>query len=203
MVKVYKDKGNKIKPAKIPPPVFTAIGRMVRAFAEIEDSLNIYIYNLARTPEPAAVILLGRSPISAKLTMAKALSSLHHTDAIATTEKLFFGQEFSEAKECRNAAAHGIFLGAWGRPKHYAFLTDKVLEAVNFNMRREVVSYDLKTFKYHAAFAERWASHISSELELQPLREKRFQQSLLPHRKGLKKAEKNKGPASQRGSSRP
>jgi hypothetical protein len=50
-------------------------------------------------------------------------------------------------------------------------------------MRREVVSFRLSDVKSYAGIAATRAAEISSHLNLDSIRGKRFNQSLLPHRK--------------------
>ena len=195
MPKVYSSTSAEIRATTLPKAVMSSIGELIRAFAEIEDSLNIYIYDLAKTPEAAAIIMVGRTPMSQKNKIAEALSSLHDDKTIDLTKRLFLGPELAEAKLCRNAVAHGVLLGEWGDAPNYAFLTDKSLDAVSYYMRREVVSYDADTVRHHANYAAHWSKHISEVLGLGPLREKRLRQPLLPHRRG-QKTNGGKGPSS-------
>ena len=183
MTKTYGADSTPIKPTKIPSGMYLSIGRLIRAFSDIEDSLNVYISGLVHVQEAGVVILLGRTPISAKLKMALSLSKLHNKETVDQTNAMFFDQAFKDAKTCRNAVAHGVLLGQWGTPRKYAFLTDTQLEPSDFNMRREVVSYEAADVKHYADMAVTRSEEISKYLKLDAWREKRFLQSLLPHRK--------------------
>jgi hypothetical protein len=187
MVKIFATTTQKIRPSKLPSSVLLGVGRLVRAFADIEDSLDIHLCRLASIKEAAAVVLLGRSSISAKVEKALAMARLHNKQMEQLTQALFADSSFKEAKHCRNAVAHGVLLGQWGTPRHFAFLTSTQLDPSEFNMRREVVSFTIQDVQEYARFAELRSLEISKNLHLSEWRTARFHQSLLPHRKGKKR----------------
>lgn len=48
----------------IPDETLAAIGRLIGAFAEIEDLVTLYICNLAEISQSKAIVLLGRTAIT-------------------------------------------------------------------------------------------------------------------------------------------
>jgi hypothetical protein len=89
---------------------YAAIGRIVRACAELEDCVNLWITKLAGAGEPVATVFLGRSNVSTKIAIAEGLASLKGGETLAL-HKAHFGQNVNNLLSCRNAVAHGAFVG--------------------------------------------------------------------------------------------
>jgi hypothetical protein len=197
MTKSYGSKSEELIQGRIPPAAMTAIGRIVRAFAEIEDIINLHIGKLAGTTEGITAIFLGRMGISAKIQMALYLAQLHRQGAPELHNQLF-DVSFSDALACRNAVAHGVFLGKKKVSRALSFLTSNQLEPIDGNMRREVASFQVSDLKKYALAGEQSIPFFAAHLKLTTLREKRFQLSLLPHRKSKGQDHGSKGQKPQR-----
>ena len=66
MVKVFSSSPSSIKPYRITNPTYNAMGRVVRAIAEIEDILTLHLCALADITEGHAMMLLGAIHLSKK-----------------------------------------------------------------------------------------------------------------------------------------
>ena len=71
MPKSYSPESTHIKPTKINKETLAARGRLIRAFAEIEDLLTLHICNLTSVPEGRIIVLLGRTAMSKRLEIAE------------------------------------------------------------------------------------------------------------------------------------
>jgi hypothetical protein len=118
--------GDLIRDGKITPEDMTAIGRIIRGFAEIEDLLTHYISLLTTIKISALVVMLGDSGLSRKMQILLGLSKLvdpAHANAISK----IFNTTFNDAQQLRNCLAHGSFMGV-DEHNRYAFITKKKLE---------------------------------------------------------------------------
>ena len=74
MVIQYSATPSNLTQALIPDEGLISIGHLVRAFAEIDDLILLYICGLAEINESCVVVLLGRAPGAATLDMAETLT---------------------------------------------------------------------------------------------------------------------------------
>jgi hypothetical protein len=116
MVTEYGSDTVSLQPAKLGDAEFHAIGRLIRACADIEDLLTLSIADLMLVNETALVVALGQTPMSKKLSIGNYLAAVRAQDMPARY-KHCFDAEFKEIVACRNAAAHGILLGQWPNGK--------------------------------------------------------------------------------------
>lgn len=164
---------------------FAAIGRLVRACADIEDLVTLYIAKLMGVKEGMVVVALGTTPFSKRLSIAGYLAKVHGSREEALF-KTCFHSDFSDLTTCRNAVAHGTLLGQ-SKDGRWAFLTPKTEnpEAPGSTVQ-VVISYRKRDIELHADGAEMGVSIIEQTLGLQPLRDTRRGRPLLPHRKAQK-----------------
>lgn len=181
MVRTYGDKEERFTATKLPAKVLTDIGRLIRAFAEIEDLITLYICNLAEINQSRALVLLGKAAITRRLEMAEYLAQMTGPEITAEHGKIF-NSGFRDALECRNCAAHGVLLGKTSDGR-YAFLTDKTAPTSNESAIQIAITYDAESISAYAVVAERAIPQIEKRLKLQELRAERRQRPLLPHRK--------------------
>ena len=168
--------------AELTDGALLAIGRIVRACAEWEDMLKLYIFDLAGVSQSVGVVMLGRTPFSTLTTMAQYLSKMAGEDSLKSY-KFVFESSLKNAIACRNAVCHGVFLGI-DQSGHYGFLTTKTAEPENGVSVQLVENYSEQTL---AAIADAITSSlpvIERELNVGPSRQKRFGRSLQHHRKG-------------------
>lgn len=178
---VYGDKEVPLKPTKLPVKTLTAVGRLIRAFAEIEDMVTLYICNLAEINESRAVVLLGKTAITRRLEMAQYLAQMTGKKITALHSQIW-NDGFRAAMTCRNTVAHGVLLGR-APDKRYAFLTAKTEPPTGKSAIQVTVSYRHEDIAAYAKFAEDAIPLIEKHLKLQALRQARLRKPLLPHRK--------------------
>jgi hypothetical protein len=119
----YGDKHETLQPSTLSDSDLLSIGRLVRAFAGIEEIVSIYVSTLAQVPPSKLLIMLGKVALRRRLDMAEALATLDGDDEVKRFRKAF-PPDFYHALDIRNAVAHGIFLGVDSQG-HLSFLTER------------------------------------------------------------------------------
>lgn len=181
MAKTYSSAPVSLKPTNLDGATLLNIGRLVRAFAEIEDLITMYICHLAEINESRGLVLLGKTNISKKLEIAEYLAKMTGKK-ITSLHGQLFNEGFRDAKNCRNAVAHGVLMGV-SEDGRLAFLTSTASDPVEMSAMQEVISYEPKDIKIHAELAERAIPLLEEHLKLGPWRKRRLERPLLPHRK--------------------
>ena len=181
MPKTYGGGSGPPKQIDLPDSTLTDIGRLVRAFAEIEDLVFLYICLLAEISASRAVALLGRTALKRRIEMAGYLAKMTG-QKITELHKTIFGQEFEEIRKCRNAVCHGKYLGVHD-DGGYAFLTQQTADPIGENAIQIVQSYHPLVISQFAKWAEEAVPEIEKRLKLEALRQERLRKPLGPHPK--------------------
>lgn len=188
MAVTYSSEFVPLQPATLGNPEFRAIGRIIRACAEIEDLVSLFIAKVAGMKEGTMVTVLGQTPISKKISIADYLAQMHDQEA-AKHFRECFNDDFNPVLKCRNAVAHGILLGRSDSGR-WAFLTAISEPAIPGSAVQNVISFTTSDLQDYAKAAELAASGFEWRLELKEQRAKRHGRPLLPHRKAQKKGKR-------------
>jgi hypothetical protein len=186
MGKSYGTKPVHLKKAKLTRPLFLAIGKLVRAMAEIEDMVDLHICNLAELSESKAFILLGRTAVTRRIEIAEALAILR-TDDAHKVHKRMFDERYSDLVDCRNAVAHGTLIGK-GEGRLYFLSSNPGGKPNDGRAPRQVSSYTPHQIIKNAELAQELVPHYERHLQVEVLRAERLQRPLTPHPKGLGQA---------------
>lgn len=178
----YAKEATAVRPYKLPHKVLLNMARIVRSCAEIEDLVGLHLNRMAEINEGQSLLLIGRMPISTKLSLAHTLAQAVGDACLAAHQACFGDEQFAGLQKCRNAIAHGLLLGKVDDGK-IAFRTVNIAGADGPTVSVDVVSYEADDFRKYAALATELVPYIEKRLKLQALREKRRGQVLLPHRK--------------------
>ena len=89
-------------------PTFESIGRLVRACADLEIVVDLYIARLCRLGEMEYYTLTGRTSLNGKISMAQSLAEQHGE---AEKIKDVFTAPVTDAIDARNLVSHGAYLG--------------------------------------------------------------------------------------------
>lgn len=168
------------------------IGRIVRASADLEDCLNLWICKLSDIDESRAAVLLGRTNISTKLATAEALSKLRAGGAPELHRKAF-GPPVDQLLQCRNAVAHGALAGETD-DSHLLFVTNVNTEYKEAELQRRADAYSIGTLNVIAMGAELLVSRLDDLLGLAALREKRLWRQIPVQQAGPPKGKKGAKP---------
>jgi hypothetical protein len=89
MVKYYSPDTVQLQQAELGDEEYSAIGRLIRACADIEDLVTLSVADLLGTSEAAAVVALGQTPLSKKLAIATYLAGTRSADWLARFSECF------------------------------------------------------------------------------------------------------------------
>lgn len=188
MKPTYSDKHTKVQPAKLDDRALLAIGRIVRACADIEDCVNLFICNLAEINESRMVAMLGRTPISKRVEIAEYLAKMNTQQAQELAEWAF-NDDFWNTLRCRNVVAHGHLLGM-NEEGLWSFITAQTELPEGPSARQLAVSYSTPYLEAVADAAEKAIPLLEDRLKLKDQRQERYGRPLSPHRKGLRQQTK-------------
>lgn len=193
MKPTYSDKFTNVRAAKLGDRTLIAIGRLIRACAEIEDLVNLFICNLAEINESRMVVMLGKTPISKRVEIAEYLAKLKSPNT-AELADWAFNEGFWSTFRCRNTVAHGKLLGlsddgAW------SFITAQTEVPDGPSASQLAASYSTSYIEAVANSAEATIPLIEERLKLKAQREERYTRPLRPHRKGLRQQNKGAKPS--------
>lgn len=188
MPRTYAVQRAKLSPARLPSKTVTAVGRLIRACAELEDLVTLYLCGLARVEVGPGMALLGRSGMSGRLSVADYLSQ---TRGKSHLHKKVFDKAFRDFIQCRNTVAHGALLGKTPGGK-FAFLTSDTVTPTGEAVLQKVLAYSHREIVLLAERAEFKIPPIEKQLSLRPLRMARRDQPLEPHPNPPKKQPRKK-----------
>jgi hypothetical protein len=177
MPRTYASRSVKLKAAILPAETLTAIGQLVRACAEIEDLVTLYISDLTSMDVGQTIVLLGRTASRNRLSVAEYLAGQLGKSKL---HKSIFNNAFEEIIACRNVVAHGTLLGMTPSGK-FAFLSAKTLRPTDDAVLQAAFAYSPSEIAFSAKSAERKTAQIETRLKLQALRQKRLEQPLGAH----------------------
>lgn len=193
MPKTYAHEPTDIVVSELDDETLLSIGRLIRAFAEIEDLVFLYLCGLAETSETKATILFASVPLQKKLEMAEYLAQTTG-EQIVEMHRTLFDATFKEALQLRNTVAHGVFLGKDPKEHRLLFLTNKTSPPVGTAARVAVEGWLADNIKQYSVAATTFIKELEAQLRLQPLRERRLLTTLQAHPKGRKPQSKKRRP---------
>lgn len=182
MIGTFSSKPSKVTMYKLSNEAFQSIGRLVRACAEIEDIVTMFMCSVAGLSEAQATVLLGKTAISQKLRITKTFADALGQGASEAYNVCFENDEFRSIIQCRNTVAHGFLLGMTDEGK-VAFRVSEIVGVDGTAASILVHSYFEKDIGTFANMAEGAIPQIEKLLRLRSLREKRRSRPLDPHRK--------------------
>ncbi len=184
---IYSSKGTTLKPYALTKADLLGIGRLIRACAEIEDIIHLYLSQLADVPEGMAILLLGRLPSSARLKLIKALGEANGGKHPKLYREAFDNDDYRSIVKCRNAVAHGMLMGMT-ESGEIAFQSHDTQGFDDVKLYTTVNAWPPGAFDEYAHQAEDIIPQMEEAFGLKALRQKRRAQALSPHMKSQEKA---------------
>lgn len=181
---VYGGKSETLQPCEIDQESMKAIGRLIRAVAEIEYIISLYIGARCRLSTSQLVVLLGRTAISKKLEIAAYLAKMAGEER-ADRFEMVFDSNFALLLKIRNAVAHGVLMGLDSEGA-YNFLTTDTDAPDDGVALQLVLAFDPTSLANAAINAERFVDYALDQLALRASRDISIQQPLRPHRKAAR-----------------
>jgi hypothetical protein len=193
--------GSEIKPYLLTKGQVLAIGRIIRACAEIEDIINLHLHRLAGIKEGLAIIMLGRLPVSARIKLAESLAMGRGSKTLEIHKACFDNDAYRDVMRCRNTVAHGWLLGLTD-DNWIAFQVQETSGVEEGRVQTVVNAYKRRELFKIAGMAERLIPRLEQNLGLQALREKRRSPTLVPHLKSRTRVQRKAKRAPRRPASR-
>eukprot|EP00456_Euglypha_rotunda_P060983 TRINITY_DN51038_c0_g1_i2.p1 TRINITY_DN51038_c0_g1~~TRINITY_DN51038_c0_g1_i2.p1 ORF type:complete len:203 (+),score=12.13 TRINITY_DN51038_c0_g1_i2:578-1186(+) len=182
MGKTHSTKGTKIRPSKISDDTLLAMGRLVRAFAEIEHLATLYLCKVVKISEAQALLLAPRIALTAKIKMIAAATQNRDSEAYEIYKTAFTGDVFETLLAARNVVAHGVFLGLTDDGE-MAFRTSTTKGMPEGSIQVDTDAYLPGAFPAFAAMAEDLIPDLEELLKLPSWRSESQERGLHPHSK--------------------
>lgn len=192
-VKIYASTPSSVKPYSLTDDELLDIGRLVRACAEIDDIINLQLYNLADITEGAGIILLGRMPTSARLKLVEAFATSKGPEQVELYRQAFDNDNYRAIIRCRNTVAHGSLMGVTDNDL-VAFQVQETQEVGDNKVITTVNAYSHDAFRQFARQAENIIPQMEKAFGLEASREKRRGPTLSPHSKSQQKGQRKAKP---------
>jgi hypothetical protein len=177
-----------LTPAKLDDRALIAIGRLIRACAEVEDIIGLFICNLAEINPSKAHVLIGKSPISRKIEVARYLAKMG-TKKAQELASWALNDQLQTILTIRNTVAHGVLMGRT-KDDQWSFLTAKTEDPEGTSAIQVVGSFTTEYLEMVADAAETSIPTLEDHLSVKDARAERTARPLAPHRKGHKQASK-------------
>lgn len=186
LVKIYASTPSSVKPYSLSNEELLDIGRLVRACAEIDDIINLHLYNLADITEGTGIILLGRMPTSARLNLVEAFAKSKGPEQVESYRQAFGNEHYKAIIRCRNTVAHGTLMGVTDNDL-VAFQVQDTQGVGDNKVITTVNAYSHDAFGQFAGQAEDIIPQMETKFGLRALRENRRAPTLSPHSKSQPK----------------
>lgn len=178
----YAEENTNIEVANLPIEAMICIGRIIRAVAEIEDIVTLYLSALAKLSEGHAVILFGKEGYAKKVDFARKFATAHGREKLEEFKLNLENDAIRNVIEMRNVLAHGSYLGRAGDGR-WAFQTVRQLELRPTEVVVEAISFGDRDFQHCAASAEKLVEILEAELRVKGARQRRRSGALGRHTK--------------------
>lgn len=180
----YSHEDQKVKPTRLGAATLMYVGRITRAFAEIDDLITRRIATLMGISLGETVLMLGPTRIRKKIDIAENLAKRrspaeHEKHAAAFPPYLF------QLMSVRNKLAHGALLGEDEDGK-LTFLSSDVGDVSDETVKLVTYGFTRAQLGDWASDAEKFVPAIEAIFELSASRQKHLQEGLRAHPKGRK-----------------
>ena len=178
----YAEESTDIEVADLPVEALLCVGRIIRAVAEIENIVTLYLSTLAKLSDGHAVILFGREGYAKKIELARKFASAHGQEKLDEFKLHLENDAIKNVMEMRNVLAHGSYLGRTGDGR-WAFQTVRQLELRSTEVVVEAISFGDQDFEHCAATSEELVEILETELRVKGARHQRRSGALGRHTK--------------------
>ncbi len=163
-----------IEPYKLPPAVLVDIGTIVTAAANLDDILSMAIFRVSEIAPSDGFVMLGQTTMPAKIQKLEYLAK-KYTDAPDAERIHAACGHLKKIFTCRNAIAHGVYLGRHKERKTLIFVTtSKNYEPEDGVTVQKAVGYSEEQLTTMAAFATQMAAALEQDFDVLKLRAERF-----------------------------
>lgn len=184
----YSNQSSGLRPTKLDDATLLGIGRLIRAFTELEDLVTLYLCQVAEISEAHSLILLGKTGITKKIQLISQFTKDRLPDHDLAYKEALANENFNDLLAARNVAAHGLLIGITDTGR-LAFQSTSHQGTDGDTLGVTVDTYEPGDFSTMADIAEDVISQIEARLGLQSARESQFMRPLKPHKKANYKAD--------------
>ncbi len=183
METTYSAESANLRPFELTDELYIAIGKIIRAFAEIEDVITLTISNFAQVSESQACVLLGKTALAGKINTARRLGMMREDFAIDAFNKAF-EPPFKEILRLRNSLAHGTLLGV-DEEGRLCFTTNELVDVDGQAVVTESLGWPIETILHWGRVISKYPEYIATTLQVQELRQGPARLELRAHRRGV------------------
>lgn len=192
MATTYSAVPTNLKPFEMTDDLYLSVGKIIRAFAEIEDIVTLTVANFAQLSESRAWVLLGKSALASRISTARRLGMMREDFAIDAFNKAF-EPPFKEILRLRNALAHGTLLGV--DPEGcLCFTSNELVDVDGEAVVSECLAWPIETILHWGRVISNYPDYIASTLQVQELRQGSTRLELRAHRKGTSQPNEKEQP---------
>jgi len=179
----YSDAASDLEPYELDLGDQALIGQIIRACAEIEDIVTLWLCEVSQLSEGHLILLSPRMQISAKVEAAGKFAKHRGGKWAEQHREAFCHEDFQALIKCRNTLAHGALLGKDPDGRIVFRVPDYLGERMDEGIAIEAFGYSFEQLATFAALAQTWVGQFEEGLQLRSLREKRRAQALGAHPK--------------------
>lgn len=195
MQTVFSSTGTTLQHFDLTAEMHESIGRVVRAFAEIDSLLMMHISQMSRSSMKTVAVMLDRASLGKKIEIALMLADEIGGECAKATREAFDSDAMRDCRAFRNTVAHGQLLGL-SETGTVVFLMDKLItERENSRIGAQAEGYDPSIFPTFARLSEAIPAVLVKTLRLGAQVEERRRQALYPHPKSQPKKRLTDSPA--------
>ena len=182
IIQDYAEEGTEIEAVDLPIAALLCVGRIIRAVAEIEDIVTLYLSALAKLSDGHAIILFGRDGYVKKVDLARKFATAHGQEKLNEFKLHLENDAIRNVIEMRNVLAHGSYLGRT-EDGRWAFRTVRQLELRSTEVVVEAASFGDQDFEHCATTSEQLVDILETELRVKGARQRRKEGALDRHTK--------------------
>lgn len=179
----YSDSESELKPYVLELVEEAIVGKIIRACAELDDIVTLWLCECAQLSEGHLIFLAPRMQITAKIEAAGKFAKFRGGDWESRHKEAFCHEDFQALIKCRNIVAHGSLLGKDSDGGIVFRVPEYLGEKIDEGIAVEAFSYSTEQLANFAGLAQVWVKEFEEGLKLQSLREKRRERPLGVHPK--------------------
>lgn len=185
----YKATPTNLKPYALNNEDLISIGRVVRAWATVEDAATRWIWFVTQMDPVHLLLMLGRMTVSGRIKLAAELAKSKPGRTSDLHKAMFDNEDFHKIAKFRNAVTHGIILGK-NEDDEVAFRSQDISATGLNELALSVFCWKAEDFPSYADTAERLANAITQTRWYQQSNSVFLTPSLAPHPKAQAKGKR-------------
>jgi len=183
MANLYSSVGSDLEPYELTNADLIAIGKLVRATAEIEDLVNGWLSQVSGIPLVAINHLIGKAGLASRVGLAQKFAQARGPNSLLIHNGLFETDRFRSIFKIRNTVVHGALLGLSETGQMTFLVSDPGEMREDGSVPNIAIGVKQKDILLAAEMAEGQIPIMETALRLRAWRAERRKQVLEPHSK--------------------